>query len=212
MHVMAAAAGRSSLQHSSPTEQQQQQQQRPPGILQQQQQPHQRRNVAVAAADHRSEATGDLTNYDPEEFCIDSTDESGVYTTTSSVSADRDNYHTDSECLVGVGIVNSSSSSSMDKNVRVDSSPLAVNGGGIEIHAPTRAVAVVADEADDPYILRAVSSDGEYHHPAVAGGHWRNLHSLEGGSTEGYDDEIIEALGHITFGDDTSAPANARLS
>lgn len=48
----------------------------------------------------------------------------------------------------------------------------------------------------DPYILHEVSDDDS---EVVA--QWRKLHSLEAESTEEYDEEIIEVLGHIHGGD-----------
>jgi hypothetical protein len=157
--------------------------------------------VAAAAAgavlaDHRSEGTGDLTNYDREEeegisnFCID-TDES-----ETSLSGD-DWDQTDSERLVGIGIVDSSSSD----HVR-DGDPVVeqVVGTGEGDLATTFVKETV--EADSS-ILQQVSSDDD----SEMAKQWRNIHSLEGGSTEGYDDEIIEVLGHISFGNESSLAA-----
>jgi hypothetical protein len=157
---------------------------------------------AVAAAggavlaDHRSEGTGDLTNYDREEeegtthFCND-TDES-----ETSLSGD-DWDHTDSERLVGIGIVDSSCS-----DLVRDGEPVVeqVVGAGEGVLATTFVEETV--EADSS-ILHQVSSDDD----SEMAKQWRNIHSLEGGSTEGYDDEIIEVLGHISFGNESSLAA-----
>jgi hypothetical protein len=152
--------------------------------------------VAAAAAgavlaDHRSEGTGDLTNDDREEeegtthFCID-TDES-----ETSLSGDDWDF-TDSERLVGIGIVNSSCS-----DLVRDGDPVVeqVVGAGEGVLATTSVEETV--EADSS-ILHQVSSDDD----SEMAKQWRNIHSLEGGSTEGYDDEIIEVLGHISFGNE----------